>query len=431
MPPAVTNPLKLSPRLCALLVGIFTLLALFVGSYRVLTGDISWSQYAIRAAISVALGAAAVGAYALVRRFARRASPERTPYFHIAPMLISMVLFYVLSWIHLTPWLFTAVGSAMWIFPFSIGTTLMSGGWVHRKGDSQHCPRCEYEFNFPDPNDAPIRCPECGSGWLGMLRKGRRVKSNRMILAGVAVVLGSMLIFHPVFYMGWLGRNAPTSILYTALYIAPRSGYFAWGELAKRPLDPEWAAHMGDRILANRARGTSDSSACEWFEAAITSNSVTPEQVERYYAESLIAEIRAPNAVQAGKSFRVSISVKNAPPSGARQMGIMFAGYSIVEPGEQKTTDDEGERVGRRHATLWRHEMRTRVFDSRGDVLQETLIAPAQGDFEVRAVYWLVHQPNFSENLKWQDDGTPERPAAAVWFERVELKRTVRVRTPE
>jgi hypothetical protein len=41
-------------------------------------------------------------------------------------------------------------------------------------------------------------------------------------------------------------------------------------------------------------------------------------------------------------------------------------------------------------------------------------------------VYWVVHQPTFND-LAWQADGTPARPSAALWFERVEVEKRVRV----
>ncbi len=45
-----------------------------------------------------------------------------------------------------------------------------------RVGESLHCPNCDYELGV-EPEEAPIRCPECGAAWLGRWVNGELRKS--------------------------------------------------------------------------------------------------------------------------------------------------------------------------------------------------------------------------------------------------------------
>src|SRR5436190_937521 len=120
--------------------------------------------------------------------------PERLPLVHAAiPALIMVALLGGPSQMLGDSMLGQALAGLWWQLPFMFGLTLAAAGIARRAGDSLHCPGCEYEFTFAEA-EAPVRCPECGTGWLGRLKKGRRVKSMRLAAAGVGVAAGGLLL---------------------------------------------------------------------------------------------------------------------------------------------------------------------------------------------------------------------------------------------
>jgi hypothetical protein len=237
---------------------------------------------------------------------------------------------------------------------------------------------------------------------------------------GVIFTVTTLILIHPIFYFDRLAPHMATPILFSGLYLSPNSGYIAWDELAARPLDPRWTEVMAKRVLEIRkGNNWANSVPSEWFENMMTSNQVSKELAERYYRESFAANLNVPSKVKPGAAFTVTLRVTHAAGSGhSYAIGLMFAGYSI---------DDADPSTGRELATFWRHEFSPRALSRSKDVLSASLVAPDKPEFQVRAVFWLVHKPSYMEELQWQDDGTPARPATAFWFERREVVKTVRV----
>jgi hypothetical protein len=305
-----------------------------------------------------------------------------------------------------------------WQPPAMFGLMLAGGGVARRAGDTLHCPRCEYEFRFPNPDDAPIRCPECGSAWLGLLRKGKRVRSPRLIAAGLATAALFFVVLQPVFYMRWLAPHLPTPLLFASLYASPKTWYSAWDELASRPLDAWSIRTMAERVLVVRRADQYDSAPAKWFEAMTTAGKIPPELLERYYREGVDAELVVPAHVKAGERFRAKLRVRTvAGTSGSQQIGLFFGGYRV----------NEGPARGKRAETLWAFSLRPDVFSTSKDSVPTELQAPASGSARVTVEYWVVYLPSFGETLSWRADGTPARPAQAAWFQRIELEKTVRV----
>jgi DNA-directed RNA polymerase subunit RPC12/RpoP len=363
------------------------------------------------------LFAALIWLYARLMRAAQRIKPERMPMIHAAVGGAGMILFNgaFAVMLHGTPFGDGVQFGSM--IPLMIGMTLAVGGWSRRVGESMHCPQCEYELGFSAEADAPIRCPECGTGWLGRLKKGRRVRSPRLVAAGIAISLTGMIVFNPIFYMGALAPHLPTPLLYASLYVSPKHAFTVWDELTTRPLDSEWTRIMAERVLAQRGKNQYDNSPGRWFETIIARGEMPKALAERFYREGFQAELLVPKHVKAGEAFTASLRVSRAA-QGSSTIGLMFAGYAI---------DDSPARLGRRDKTLWAFELHPGVLSRHRDVLAQTLTAYNPGEVRVRAVYWLVYQPSFRDELTWQADGSPATPTAANWFQRIELEQPVRV----
>lgn len=84
------------------------------------------------------------------------------------------------------------------------------------------CPHCKYPYTFDDA-DAPIRCPECGAVWLGILKKGRTKWFFKRTLIG-------------------------TALLYASNYLTPFMSDLGWDELATRKLGPYWTTLIAKRV---------------------------------------------------------------------------------------------------------------------------------------------------------------------------------------
>jgi DNA-directed RNA polymerase subunit RPC12/RpoP len=410
-------PPKLTARTFAKIVlGVFAL-SIIVGIGLAALGLLTIGELAVRTAIVGVLSAAAAWAYAGLMRAARRSGPERMPMIHAATGAAGMVAFYgtLGVMLHGTP--FGVGAQLLWMIPLMIGMGLAAGGWGRRVGESLHCPQCEYEFGTQDQADAPIRCPECGTGWLGRLKKGRRVRSPRLVAAGIALAFTGMIVLNPIFYMGRLAPHLPTPLLFASLYAAPKAAYTVWDEMATRPLDPSWTRTMAERVLRCRRKDQYDSSPSQWFENMIAGKKIPADLEDRFYREGFQAALVAPRRVKAGEAFIVQLRVHHAA-NGGGTMGLMFAGYAI---------GDEPASAGRQDKTVWAYQLRPGVLSRHRDVLPQTLKADHPGELRIRAVFWLVYQPSFADELAWQPDGMPLKPTRATWFERIETEAIVRV----
>ena len=238
-----------------------------------------------------------------------------------------------------------------------------------------------------------------------------------MIAIGVAVAGTAVIVFNPIFYMGFLAPHLPTPLLFASFYAMPTNIYTAWDELATRPLSPAWTRVMGARVLRLRETDPFNSSPSRWFEAMMAAGRMPPDLEERFYREGFVARLRVPERVKVGEPFTAQLRVTHVANGSGVYFGVMFGGYAI---------GDDAPHAGRRYATLWDYEIRPDVFAAHRDVLEQALQADHPGAIRVRAVLWVVYQSSLREELQWQADGTPLRPGTAKWFERIELEGTVR-----
>lgn len=381
-----------------------------------------WIHTAWRSAGVVAYGCAAWLTLRTLLRRAPNTSPERMPLIHAAIMVISMLNVFVTAIIAAPD----TVRSVMFVWltmpVFMVGIVLIQVSWARRVGDSRHCPTCEYEFNYPRDEDAPIRCPECGGGWLGLLRKGRRQKSKKMMWWGTCICIAGvvlMILTQPNFYLSRLSPHLPTWMLSSVLFVAPQSPHTAWNQLTTRTLSPAETKRLAGVVIRDRRTTSWSSPGTLWFETESVAGRIPSGLVEQYYRESVRADLSVPANVRAGEPFAASVRVKHCAQGFGHQVRVFFAGYRV----------GDAEPVGRRDETLWGYEMMsTGVLKRYRDIAKVTLHAPTQpGKVRVQAVYWLAHVPSFAGQPTWQADGTPTRPADAIWFEQVELERVIDV----
>jgi len=412
-------PPRVSPRVFAGINGGIALLAVIILSVMTIVGARTPMELLRGSAVILILHTASTLAYFRFVRLASRTRAERLPLIHGCIFASSMTAYMGTIGLLFYGSVIAGFREQGGMIAMMAGFFLAQCGWTRRVGDTKHCPQCEYEFGHADETDAPIRCPECGTGWLGRLKKGRRVRSRKLIVIGIVGGFLTMILLNPIFYFPALAPRLATPVLFVGLYAAPRSGFSAWGELITRPLDPHWAQIMAEKVLALRQeRNWTDSGWSEWFEAMIATNQIPASLVDRYYRESFCADLVVPTHVKPGESFSAMLRVTRAAGGFRNQMGVMFSGYVI---------NDAIPLAGRCTQTLWRHDLSPGVFTSKRDVLGASLIAPSEGTFQVRAVFWVVHQPSFMDELRWQEDGTPTTPKAALWFERRELVKTISV----
>jgi hypothetical protein len=366
-------------------------------------------------AIAGLCGLSALVYFRLVR-MAGTTKPERMPYVHAAISFMGLATFYLV--ITVVGWGTGISGGAsyMWMLPVVVGMTLAVGGWGRRVGESLHCPKCEYEFAFKD-EDAPVRCPECATPWLGQLRKGRRVRSGRMIAWGVALAVLGMVVLQPVFWLGPLAKLLPTPILYAGLYMHPQSMYTTWDELASRPLGDRWIRAMAGRVMADRNRRQWNVSGSRWFDAVESVGKMPADLVDKYYREGFKAEVMLPRRVKSGVQFDTKVRVTRAVEGWNGKIGVMFGGYAI----------DGGVAIGREPEAVWGYALRPPVFTAHKDVFRRTLSIATPGMHRVKVVYWVIYQPSFWK-IDWGADHTPVKPAKAQWFQRVEVEREIEVR---
>lgn len=415
------KPPKMSAKIGTNVIASGVALAILINLFTVIIGQRPIVRAAWQSAVILLVGLLCLAAFRSLHRRAATLKPERMPMVHVGMLLIFMGGFYGCMILSVTGSLLNAFLMNLYMMPLMIGVALIQSGWMRRSGDSLHCPACEYEFNFPNPDDAPNRCPECGSGWLGLLKKGRKHKSNRLIAWGVGVCLLTLLggiASQPIFYLPSLAPRLPTPVLYSILYLAPRGGFQAWNELARRPLTDEWTQTMARRLLTERREANWSPPGDDWFVAGIAAGTISQPLVEQYYRESHRAELRAPSTVRAGERFNLALRVQHVV-GGPNPFGIFFGGYAL----------GDAERVGPEPKTIWAHDMSPKgLFERHVDIQQRTFTAPATpGPFKVRVTYWVVCVPSFMEPLVWGNGSVPIKPKDALWFERVDLERTITV----
>ena len=311
-----------------------------------------------------------------------------------------------------------------WTLPVGIGAGLITAGWATRTGDSRHCPKCDYEFAFADGDeDAPVRCPECGTGWLGRLVTGRRVQSRPLIGAGVGVLAATLLLAVTLFASGgFIARAMPTPALIAWLGTSPLiGGDEAWAELATRTLTPEQRADLATRLLdlrlAERFRLTVEGK--EWLDAETAAGTLPAGVQERFFAEMFRGELDVPRRVRVGEPFEVGFKHTDANDGFNYKCFLYVGGFAV----------GDAPLVGQRNEGYYPNLI-DRARGTPYTPVSESLVANKPGPATVRADVWLMVQTGFPATITWNDDGTPVVPPTAAWVKRVEMVREIEVTGP-
>ncbi len=409
-------PPKIAFRTFAWTVSVLGGVAIVGGIAAGVLGMYTGADLAWRLPIVAGICGFTIWLYGRLVRFSTSARPERMPYIHAAISTAGLGTFYTVLSVMLYGTGIAGGMAYMWMMPAVIGVTIALGGFGRRVGESLHCPTCEYEFTFA-PEDAPERCPECATPWLGQLKKGRRLRSARMMAVGAGLAIVGMVALQPIFWLAPLAKVLPTPVLFAGLYVEPKSLYTAWDELAARPLAKPWIEIMARRVISSRNRDQWNSSGSKWFDAVAAAGKMPANLTDEYFRESFRAKLIVPGSIRAGEPFRVKLRVSRAVDGWATKIGVMFGGYSI----------DGGPAVGRAPEAAWGYQLRPEVFSLHRDVFEHTLTISKPGTHGIRAVYWVIDQPSFWA-ITWGADHVPVKPAGAVWFQRVEVEQALDVK---
>lgn len=417
--PDLLAPPKLTTRMYGRMVAGITAMMACVAAALTIGGYFSIGELAFKLLVSGAGAGLAIWLYSRMMKRARVARPERMPLIHAMASVAGLIPFYVMLTVLFQG---TAISNAMrgnwFIVPAMFGMTLAGAGFARRSGDSLHCPHCEYEFKFGNPDDAPARCPECGKAWLGLLKKGRRLRSRKLIAIGVSLAIGSFVILNPIFYMTALAPHLPTPALFACLYLAPDSSFRVWDELGMRPLDERWVRVLSDRLIGLRSADQHNNSPSRWFEKLNAAGKIPADVLERYYSEGFRGRLSTPKHANVGKPFEVHMTVDRAVGGWTTQLALMFGGYTVGQ---------DAEPVGRQDKSLWSYQLAPDVLARHRDVLKQTITPQHSGPLRIRATYWVAYVPSFTEVLKWQPDGSPSPIGTALWLKRFDEERTVQV----
>lgn len=391
--------------------------SLVLGAILAWRDIISWKTFAVRAVFAACFAATLIGACAYIARLAGRTPPERVPVLQAIASVLLMAAIYGFAVVMLRGTAFGAgVTPFLTMLPVMFGGTLIAAGIGRRVGTSLHCPTCDYEFAFADRDDAPDKCPECGCAWIGRLNTGRREKSTPMIVAGTIIVATIFMMWIPLLFMGSLAPHLPTPLLRLVATQSSGSAHRTWDELSRRPLDADSIRRLAEVAIERRARTTFDVGAGKWLDNMLAAGSLPGDLEERYFRAGFRAELAVPSRVKAGAAFTANLRVAHAAVTSNPCLGVMFAGYTLGDGDEQ---------AGRAEKTAWSHELVPGAFQSKRDAFPHTLKIDRPGECRVRATYWLVYLPSFMDPLQWQPDGTPVPPPGALWFERIDLEKTV------
>lgn len=360
-----------------------------------------------------------VAMFRWMRPRVERAGPDHVALWHAAALAVPFGLALTAAALFMYGTAFgRGIAGVWWQVAWLFGFALAGFGWTRRVGDSQHCPKCEYECGIPDIAQVPIYCPECGTMWLGVMKRGRRVRSRRYVVAGVVIVVGGFVLGNPVFYMGRLAPHLPTPVLLGALYLGADGLDSAWDELSTRTLGEQATRAMGEHVLSVREIARYQRGPSKWFEGVMATGGMPPELVERFYGEGFGAGVLVPARVKAGEPFAASLRVTHAAWGASTQMAVLFAGYRIGDGGEPR---------GRERKAMWAHQFRLDRWTGRDDALQQTLSVDQRGPVEVVATYWVVYAPSFQDELVWLPDGSPAPWKRALWMRRFESRQTITV----
>lgn len=182
-----------------------------------------------------------------------------------------------------------------------------------RTGDSLHCPACDYELGV-SPDEAPPRCTECGTPWLGKWERGRSRRSPR--LAAVGVLIALLGAAPPL--MQWTGLgSASLSLLSTPMLISVTAvdpwghNKGSWTELNSRTLTPAEHDLLAQKLLElRRAQGYLYGPPAAWLSTAVTAGTISKPLIQQYYDDWFEPRIDVPAQARVNQSVPIRMAAE-------------------------------------------------------------------------------------------------------------------------
>jgi hypothetical protein len=322
------------------------------------------------------------------------------------------------------------------VFPLCIGTLpwgiklIRRGVKGVRAGESLHCPRCEYELGVL-PDEAPIRCPECGAAWLGRWVKGELRKSPARMWWGVALLLPFLFAvatwFSPLGAAG-LGMLPTRAVISIAALDAWGHNARAWAELNNRTLTAQDEAKLAESLLDVRRReGYLYGPPASWMQAAAigggTAGPLPQALQDRYFEEWFEPVIDIPDQVAVGQSCPILIQGTQRTGGATVWMYMWVEGLTV----DGAPVDVE---YWRMLSTGWIY---TLYLDPRAGIGQPEvrsrplmLDTNTPGTRRIHAIIYKCVIPRGAVPAVGPVvNGVQTPPAGAVYFKRVELDKTV------
>ncbi len=191
------------------------------------------------------------------------------------------------------------------------GIAIMVSSLRHRRvGDSLHCPKCDYELGCA-PEDAPIRCPECGHPWLGSWLKGASRRDPRRALLGAGIIVVGcfpMLLTFTSLGTAAVGVLPTRGLIALTAYDAWGHHKAAWSELLSRQLSSDERDALAVNLLDLRlSDGYLYGTPASWLDDAATRRTIPQPLIDRYYTEWFVPRLEAPAVVRRGTTPQVRL----------------------------------------------------------------------------------------------------------------------------
>jgi hypothetical protein len=215
----------------------------------------------------------------------------------------------------------------------SCSGTLFQMGQRRRVGDRRHCPNCDYPCDH-EPGTEPVRCPECGTPWLGRWEVGDWKGRPKLKAAGIAImVLGLGLMFVQFQFQTGSSWTPTRALLWQARNDVGNNSL--WNQVAARSLTPEQTASLADSIIEGLpTSGTTIAGGAGWLGDRIAAKDLSPERCE--LALDALSWIRVVPTSKRTDDGRVQVAIQAwTPAHAARLQHAMLIESIQLEPDGQ------------------------------------------------------------------------------------------------
>jgi hypothetical protein len=317
------------------------------------------------------------------------------------------------------------------MIPFMLGLLLLMSNWKRREGAVSFCAACGYQRAPGLQRVELTQCPECGENWnqIGGVKHGVVKRRAGRTAAGVALAaIGLALIASPVYLGSWQAKILPTGSLIHEIS-RPNSGFVMneWAELNRRALSGVQIVTLAEGLLAKRlSKSYCDRDDDNWLVAQIAADALPRELVERYYTEALDVCIIGPTQAKVGETITLAIGTHYRAGGGRNPAPVaLISGFFVnddPEPKGRQAAGIDGIMLGQRRL----HYGGEDAGPGNGPAL--SIVPDEPGTISVRLELWIAHAPMGTVNqITWQEDGTPMKPAGTVRMEHRTIEHVIDV----